>query len=98
MKSRSNNLIVAIYDTHSEDIINQTNDEYLKLFQHYQDIVSNVQDEDLRRRIIYSQLNIEEFLFAQINKSSRLFYEFGFNDFRKLMLDNKFNLDSKQKK
>lgn len=46
------------------------NSSYLLLFQKFNDIVSNVQDENLQKRIIYNYMEIENFLFKEIEKES----------------------------
>lgn len=91
-KQNTDILLRALYNTHSTSIIDRKNKKYLKLFEQYNDIVSNINDENLKARIIYSHLNIEELLFGYISYTSRLFYELGFNDFKSLLLKNQ-NMD-----
>ncbi|MDO5555179.1 MAG: hypothetical protein Q4G09_00550 [Clostridia bacterium] len=85
--NRSNSLIKNIYSTHSEDIITIEDKEYLKLFERFNDLISNIEDEELKRRIIYAYIMIEKFLFNSIKTTSKKFYEFAFNDLRNLIIN-----------
>lgn len=93
MKTSNNNtLISSLYNTHSNIIISKKDKEYLKLFEHYNDLVSNIDDEDLRNRIMYSHIRIDELLFNSIISTSKEFYELAFNDLKTLIFtDDKIN-------
>lgn len=85
-------LISSLYNNHSNNIITRKNKEYLKLFEHYNDLVSNIEDEDLRNRIMYSHIRIDELLFNSIISTSKEFYELAFNDLKTLIFtDDKIN-------
>ena len=85
MKIKKNILILSLYNTHLKSLPDNNCTEYLKLFEHYQDLLANIQDEDLKNRIMYAHLHIDEFLFNQITINSKTFYEFGFNDLKNLL-------------
>jgi hypothetical protein len=86
LKTLNNNtLISSLYNSHSNTIINRKNKEYLKLFEHYNDLISNIEDEDLKNRIMYSHIRIEEFLFNSMISTSKKFYELAFNDLKALI-------------
>ncbi len=90
MKRISNDeLLNSLYSTHSNDIMYKNNKKYLQLFQSYHDLVSNISNEDLRNRILYSHIRIEELLFNYISCTSRSFYKFGFNDLKNLLFENR---------
>lgn len=88
MKKTNNTLISILYNTHTNNIIDRTNKDYLKLFEHYNDLISNINDEDLRNRILYSHIRIEELLFNYISYTSKNFYELGFNDLKNMLFRN----------
>lgn len=97
MKTKnSNTLITNLYKNHYNNIVSRKDEDYLMLFKHYNDLLSNITDEDLKQRILYSHIRIEELLFNNIISTSKTFYELGFNDLKYLLfkeqkIDNKDN-------
>ncbi len=86
-QNESISLITNLYAAHSNHIITIEDKEYLDLFEKFNDLISNIEDEELKRRIIYAHIMIEKFLFNSIKTTSKEFYEFAFNDLRNLIIN-----------
>lgn len=100
MKTKKNNLLLTnLYNTHATYILNRNNKNYLKLFEHYNDLLSNVKDEDLQNELLYSHIKIESFLFDSIISTSKDFYELAFNDLKQLLFtEQKIDNSKKQRR
>lgn len=85
--NKPNSLITNLYNTHSKNIVTIENTEYIKLFERFNDLISNIDDEELKNRIIYAHIRIEKFLWNSIKTTSKEFYEFAFNDLRNLIIN-----------
>lgn len=86
MKTHQNkSLINYLYKSHITKIANQTNENYVRLFEQFNDLVSNIENKNLKNSILYSYVKIEKLFFDNITSTSKTFYEAGFNDFKKLL-------------
>lgn len=85
MINKNSKLINNLYATHSNNIISKKDEEFILLFEHFNDLVSNIYPEDLRKKILYSHIEIEDLLYNYIISTSKTFYELGFNDFKELI-------------
>ena len=61
---------------------------YLKLFEHFYDLLSNVNNNNLRESILFSYIEIENLLFNYVECTSKNFYELGFNDLKAILFSN----------
>ena len=86
MKKTSNKTYINIlYNAHTDNIINKKNKEYLHLLENFNDLISNINDDNLRNNILYSYIKIENLLFNYISCTSKNFYELGFNDLKNIL-------------
>lgn len=86
MKKISNKTYINIlYNAHTDNIINKKNKEYLNLLEHFNDLIGNINDNNLRNNILYSYIKIENLLFNYISYTSKNFYELGFNDLKNIL-------------
>lgn len=79
MKANKNkSQINVLYKTHIDNIIDREDQNYLKLFEHFNDLISNIHNDNLRSNILFSYIKIESLLFNYISRTSENFYEFIF--------------------
>ena len=97
MKANKNkSQINVLYKTHIDNIIDREDQNYLKLFEHFNDLISNIHNDNLRSNILFSYIKIESLLFNYISRTSENFYEFGFNDLKAILFSNsKINNNNK---
>lgn len=89
MKANKNkSQINVLYKTHIDNIINREDQNYLKLFENFNDLISNIHNDNLRSNILFSYIKIESLLFNYISRTSENFYEFGFNDLKSILFSN----------
>ena len=89
MKANKNkSQINVLYKTHIDNIIDREDQNYLKLFEHFNDLISNIHNDNLRSNILFSYIKIESLLFNYISRTSENFYEFGFNDLKSILFSN----------
>lgn len=89
MKANKNkSQINVLYKTHIDNIIDREDQNYLKLFEHFNDLISNIHNDNLRSNILFSYIKIESLLFNYISRTSENFYEFGFNDLKAILFSN----------
>ena len=74
MKQISNKAYINIlYNAHADNIINEKNKEYLHLLENFNDLISNINDDNLRNNILYSYIKIENLLFNYISYTIKNF-------------------------
>ena len=89
MKANKNkSQINVLYKTHIDNIINREDQNYLKLFENFNDLISNIPEDSLRNNILFSYIKIETLLFNYISRTSENFYELGFNDLKSILFSN----------
>lgn len=59
-RNRSN--INTLYKTQIDNIISRNSKDYLKLFEHFYDLLSNISNDNLRKNILFSYFEIERLL------------------------------------
>ncbi len=90
MKTKKiNSLITNLYHSHNNIIITKENPEYLKLFEQFHDLISNIESIPLKTSILNSYIKIENLLFNNIIATSKQFYKLGFDDLKETLLENK---------
>ena len=87
-RERENSHIQILYEAHHAHIINREDKKYLELFEHFYDLLSNVDNNNLRHSILFSYIEIENLLFNYIEYTSKRFYELGFNDLKAILFSN----------
>lgn len=87
-RERKNSHIQILYEAHHTHIINKEDKNYLKLFEHFYDLLSNVNNNNLRESILFSYIEIENLLFNYVECTSKNFYELGFNDLKAILFSN----------
>ena len=70
-KNKSN--INILYKTHIDNIISRNIKDYLKLFEHFNDLLSNVSNDNLRKNILFSYFEIEKLLRKERYFMSKLY-------------------------
>ena len=71
LKNKSN--INILYKTYFDNIISMNIRDYLKLFEHFNDLLSNVSNDNLRKNILFSYFEIEKLLRKERYFMSKLY-------------------------
>lgn len=87
-KINKKSCINILYDAHVDNVINRKNKDYLYLLEHFNDLIANIDDNNLRNNILYSYVKIENLLFNYISYTSKNFYELGFNDLKNILFSD----------
>ena len=70
-KNKSN--LNILYKAHIDNIISRNIKDYLKLFEHFNDLLSNVSNDNLRKNILFSYFEIEKLLRKERYFMSKLY-------------------------